>query len=205
MVRSAKPPRLSPSLVPRLSPSLVPRPSHSQFLITCSIQNWMVGRPGNKASFFPRYFYWRQGYWRQAQGMWMSACMTITTYLFCSPSASKSPESDLKNSRWPFNAECRIWCSIFLMLFTYHMYMCCISLIRRCPQIILYSRKLSRNKTFTNFAVLWLFAKVLFTKFGGMVSFGVAKVSNLWKFSLQKSYFSPIHESFLPQKFPAIR
>ena len=39
----------------------------------------------------------------------------------------------------------------------------------------------------------------------GMVSFGAAKASNPWKFSLWKTYFSPIHESFLPQKFPAIR
>ena len=68
-----------------------------------------------------------------------------------------------------------------------------------------YSGKLSREKTFMNFTVLWLFAKVFSTKFGGMASFGAAKVSSPQKFSLQKSYFSPIHESFLPQKFPGIR
>ena len=43
-----------------------------------------------------------------------------------------------------------------------------------------------------NFAVLWLFAKVFSTKFGGMASFGAAKASNPWKFSPWKSYF---HES----------
>ena len=32
---------------------------------------------------------------------------------------------------------------------------------------------------FVNFAVLWLFAKVFSTKFGGMASFGVAQMSNL--------------------------
>ena len=42
-------------------------------------------------------------------------------------------------------------------------------------------------------------------KFGGVVSFGTVKASNLRKFSLQKSYFSPICESFLPRKFTAIR
>ena len=42
-----------------------------------------------------------------------------------------------------------------------------------------------------NFAVLWLFAKVFFMKFGGMASFGAAQVNNLRKFS--------------PCKFPAIQ
>ena len=34
---------------------------------------------------------------------------------------------------------------------------------------------------------------------------GVAKASNLWKFSLRKSYFSPICESFLPRNFSIIQ
>ena len=38
-----------------------------------------------------------------------------------------------------------------------------------------------------------------------MASFGAAKVSNPQKLSPRKSYFSPICESFLPRKFPAIR
>ena len=38
-----------------------------------------------------------------------------------------------------------------------------------------YSRKLSREKTFANFVVLWLFVKVFSAKFGGMVSFGAAQ------------------------------
>ena len=67
-----------------------------------------------------------------------------------------------------------------------------------------YSGKLSKEKNFANFAVLWLFAKVFSTKFRGMASFGMAKVSNLWKFSRPKSYFSLISESFLPRNFPAI-
>ena len=75
------------------------------------------------------------------------------------------------------------------------------------PQVALipYSGKLLREKTFTNFAVLWLFVKVFSTKFGGVVSFCVAQASNLWNFSPQKLSFSPICESFLPRKFPAIR
>ena len=58
---------------------------------------------------------------------------------------------------------------------------------------ILYNGKLSREKTFTNFVVLWLFAKVFSAKFGGVVSFGAARASNP-----RKSSFSPIHslESF---------
>ena len=62
------------------------------------------------------------------------------------------------------------------------------------------SGKLLREKTFADFRVLWLFAKVFSTKFGGTLSFGVVQVSNP-----RKSYFSPICESFFPRKFPAIR
>ena len=36
-------------------------------------------------------------------------------------------------------------------------------------------------KTFVNFVVLWLFAKVFSAKFGGVAYFGVAKASNLRK------------------------
>ena len=39
-----------------------------------------------------------------------------------------------------------------------------------------YSGKLSREKTFANFTVLWLFAKVFSVKFGGMASFGAAEL-----------------------------
>ena len=58
-------------------------------------------------------------------------------------------------------------------------------------QMVPYSRKLSREKTFANFAVLWLFTKVYF---------GAAKASNPRKFSAQKSYFSPIRRKFSPLK-----
>ena len=56
---------------------------------------------------------------------------------------------------------------------------------------VLYSEKLSREKTFINFVVLWLFTKVFSAKFGGMASFGMAKASNLRKFSLICKRFSP--------------
>ena len=42
-------------------------------------------------------------------------------------------------------------------------------------QELLYSGKLLREKTF---AVLWLFVKVFSVRFGGVVSFGMAKASN---------------------------
>ena len=44
--------------------------------------------------------------------------------------------------------------------------------------------------------------KVFSVKFGGVASFGAAQESSPRKFSLQKLYFSPIRESFLPWKFP---
>ena len=46
---------------------------------------------------------------------------------------------------------------------------------------ILYSGKLSREKTFANFEVLWLFAKVFtFSKFGGVASFGGTSPLGVW-------------------------
>ena len=47
-----------------------------------------------------------------------------------------------------------------------------------------YSEKLLREKTFTNFTVLWLCMKVFSVKFAAMASFGVAKTSNPRRFSL---------------------
>ena len=61
------------------------------------------------------------------------------------------------------------------------------------------------GENFRKFRNLWLFVEVFFAKFWGMASFGTAKVSNPRKFSLRKSYFSPIRESLLPQKFSAIQ
>ena len=69
-------------------------------------------------------------------------------------------------------------------------------------RLIPYSGKLLREKTFANFAVLWLSAKVFSAKLGDVVFFGTAKASNLRRFSTQKSYFAPICGSFLPRKFP---
>ena len=67
-----------------------------------------------------------------------------------------------------------------------------------------YSGTLSREKTFANFAVLWLFAKVFSVKFGAWRPFAGQKRAICEVFSA-KIVFSPIRESFLPRKFPAIR
>ena len=64
----------------------------------------------------------------------------------------------------------------------------------------MYSRKLLREKTFANFEVLWLFAKVFFAKFGGVASI-VAQVNNSQRFSPWKLYFPPIFESFSLKSF----
>ena len=72
-----------------------------------------------------------------------------------------------------------------------------------CAHVIPHSRKLSREKSFANFAVLWLLAKVFSTKLGRVVPLALQK----WAIreSFLRSYFSPIHKGFLPQKFPAIQ
>ena len=59
-------------------------------------------------------------------------------------------------------------------------------------------RKLSRISRF-----IWLSVKVFSAKFGDVASLA-APVSNSRKFSLWKSYFPPICESFLPRTFPPI-
>ena len=67
-----------------------------------------------------------------------------------------------------------------------------------------YSGKLSREKTFTNLAVLEPPAKVFSTKFGR----AVPTCDKFWhsaKVSPWNCHFLPIHESFLPRKFPAIQ
>ena len=64
-----------------------------------------------------------------------------------------------------------------------------------------YSGKLSREKTFVNFAVLWLFVKGFSTKFGSVASFGMAKASNLLKFSPQKSHFHQVVQVFSFESF----
>ena len=63
-------------------------------------------------------------------------------------------------------------------------------------------RETSREKTFVNFVVLCLFAKVFPAKFGGVAPFGTTKASNSRTFSPRKSYFPPIRNSFPLKCFP---
>ena len=58
-----------------------------------------------------------------------------------------------------------------LLMYTVHMH-------------IPYSRKLSGEKTFANFKVLWLFAKVFSAKFGGM-TFGGTSGQSVKVFSVK--------------------
>ena len=62
-----------------------------------------------------------------------------------------------------------------------------------------YSGKLSRERTFMNSTVLWLFVKVFSAKFGNKMFFGAAKLSNPQKFSLQKFIFTSLWK-FSPSK-----
>ena len=73
-----------------------------------------------------------------------------------------------------------------------------------CKRYRPYSGKLSRKKTFANFAVLWLFAKVFSVKFGTWHWLVQQKWAIRESF-LDRIVFSPICESFLPRKFLAIR
>ena len=65
---------------------------------------------------------------------------------------------------------------------------------------ILYSGKLLREKTFANFAVLWLFAKFFSAKFGDVVFFGAAQASNPQKVFSAKIVFFTNLRKFSPSK-----
>ena len=69
--------------------------------------------------------------------------------------------------------------------------------------LIPYSGKLSREKTFTNFAVLDLPTKVFSSKFGHAMH-TYDRFCILLKFSLRNGHTYPVRKSFLPRKFPVI-
>ena len=56
---------------------------------------------------------------------------------------------------------------------------------------VAYSGKLSREKTFANFEVFWLYAKVL-REILGVAFFGATKASTPRKFSPRKSHFAKV-------------
>ena len=58
-------------------------------------------------------------------------------------------------------------------------------------------RETFKGENFSEFEVLWLFAKVFSTKFRGVVSFGGTIEQTEINFSTKIS-FPPIHENFLP-------
>ena len=70
---------------------------------------------------------------------------------------------------------------------------------------ILYSRKLSREKPFTNFTIFQPSAKVFSTKFWACHTHYATSFNIPRKFSPQNAPLLPICESFLLRKFPAIR
>ena len=63
-----------------------------------------------------------------------------------------------------------------------------------------YSGKCSREKTFTNFAVLWLFAKVFSAKFGGVASFGTGAICE--SFLRENCTFHQSSKVFSLESFP---
>ena len=72
------------------------------------------------------------------------------------------------------------------------------------PYILPYSGKLSREKTFANFAVLWLYAKVFSMKFGAWRPLARQKRAIHESF-LRENHIFHQFASFLPRKFPAIQ
>ena len=92
--------------------------------------------------------------------------------------------------------ESTMYCSYWFGLCLYHKTH--MDMLR----VVTVSGKLLREKTLTNFAVLWLFVKVFSAKFRVMALFDAAKVRNPRKFSLQKLLFLSTHEAFSLKSFP---
>ena len=67
---------------------------------------------------------------------------------------------------------------------------------------ILYSGKLLREKTFANFTVLWLFAKVFSAKFGGMASLAWHKRAIHESFPRKNRTFHQFMKVFSLESFP---
>ena len=63
---------------------------------------------------------------------------------------------------------------------------------------LLYSGKLSREKSFANFTVLWLYVKAFSAKSGGIASFGMVKES-VKVFSVKIVFFTS-SQKFSPSK-----
>ena len=68
-----------------------------------------------------------------------------------------------------------------------------------CIQCLPYSGKLSREKTFVNFVVLWLYAKVFSTKFGTWRPLALQKRAIRETF-LHKNHISTNSQKFSPSK-----
>ena len=62
--------------------------------------------------------------------------------------------------------------------------------------------KLSREKTFANFAVLWLFAKVFSTKFGGVAPLALQKRATCESFLHENRIFHQFAKVFSLESFP---
>jgi len=60
-----------------------------------------------------------------------------------------------------------------------------------------------REKTFANFEVLWLFAKMFYAEFGAYIFWWQQQAID--ESLLHKNFFPPIRVSFLLQKFPALQ
>ena len=65
-----------------------------------------------------------------------------------------------------------------------------------------YSGKLSREKTFANFVIMWLYVKVFSMKFGGVGFFCTAKASNPQKFLSENCIFYKFVKVFFLKSFP---
>ena len=70
---------------------------------------------------------------------------------------------------------------------------------RKCSKYIPYSGKLSREKTFVNFSVLWLFAKVFSVKFGPWHSLAQHKQAICGSFLRENRFFTNL-QKFSPLK-----
>ena len=79
--------------------------------------------------------------------------------------------------------------------------LCPIMLCQHCYLLLLYSRKLSREKTSTNFAVLWLFAKISPQNFGAWCPLAWQKQTTRKSFLCKNRIFHQFTKVFFLESF----
>ena len=122
------------------------------------------------------------------------ATLKLENFLFCWHFNWKSDlihSDQVFTSKTPLPSLPSDFCTSHIM-WTIHVYLV----------LVPYSSKLSREKTFVNFAVLWLYVKVFSTKFGAWCPLGLQKRAICESFLRKNHIFHQFVKVFSLESFP---